>query len=150
MSHVVLCPVSYQCQCFIGGNLVTWRSKKQNVVARSSAEVEYRAMSHGVCELLWLRILMGELGFNLEKPVNLYCDNKAAISIAHNPVQHDRTKNVEVDRHFIKEKLTNGIISVPFVKSEDQLADILTKAVSSRVLYSTLFKLGIRDIYAPT
>uniref|UniRef100_A0A2N9EWH5 Reverse transcriptase Ty1/copia-type domain-containing protein n=1 Tax=Fagus sylvatica TaxID=28930 RepID=A0A2N9EWH5_FAGSY len=71
---------------FVGGNLVTWRSKKQNVVARSSAEAEYRAVSHGLCELLWLRILMGELGFNLEKPVNLYCDNKAAISIAHNPV----------------------------------------------------------------
>jgi hypothetical protein len=135
---------------FVGGNLITWRSKKQNVVARSSAEAEYRAMSHGVCELLWLRILIGELGFNLEKPVNLYCDNKAAISIAHNPVQHDRTKHVEVDRHFIKEKLTDGIISVPFVKSEDQLVDILTKAVSSRVLYSTLVKLGIRDIYAPT
>jgi hypothetical protein len=135
---------------FVGGNLVTWHSKKQNVVARLSAEAEYKAMSHGVCELLWLRILMRELGFNLEKPVNLYCDNKAAISIAHNPVQHDRTKHVEVDRHFIKEKLTDGIISVPFVKSEDQLADILTKAVSSRVLYSTLVKLGIQDIYAPT
>ena len=101
---------------FVGGNLVTWRSKKQNVMARSSAEAEYRAMSHGVCELLWLRILMGELGFNLEKPINLYYDNKAAISVAHNPVQHDRTKHVEVDRHFIKKKLTNGIISVPFVK----------------------------------
>uniref|UniRef100_A0A2N9FX30 Reverse transcriptase Ty1/copia-type domain-containing protein n=1 Tax=Fagus sylvatica TaxID=28930 RepID=A0A2N9FX30_FAGSY len=108
---------------FVGGNLVTWHSKKQN---------------------------MEELGFNLKKPMYLYCDNKAAISIAHNPVQHDRTKHVEVDRHFIKEKLTEGIISVPFVKSEDQLADILTKAVSSRVLYSTLVKLGIRDIYAPT
>jgi hypothetical protein len=128
---------------FVGGNLVTWRSKKQNVVARSSAEAEYRAMSHGVYELLWLRILIGELGFNLEKPVNLYCDNKVAISIAHNPIQHDHTKHVEVDRHFIKEKLTGGIISVPFVKSEDQLADILTKAISSRVLYSTLVKLGI-------
>jgi|UniRef100_A0A2N9GH69 hypothetical protein len=142
--------MSYQCQCFIGGNFVTWHSKKQNVVARSSVEAEYRAISDVVCELLWLRILMGELGFNLEKPVNLYCDNKAAISIAHNPVQNDRTKHVEVDRHFIKEKLTNGIISVPFVKFEDQLADILTKTVSSRVFYSTLFKLGIRDIYAPT
>uniref|UniRef100_A0A2N9GP18 Reverse transcriptase Ty1/copia-type domain-containing protein n=1 Tax=Fagus sylvatica TaxID=28930 RepID=A0A2N9GP18_FAGSY len=110
---------------FVGGNLVTWRSKKQNVVARSSAEAEYRAMS------LFTQY------------------NKAAISIAHNPVQHDRTKHVEVDRHFIKEKLTDGIISVPFVKSEDQLADILTKAISSRVLYSTLVKLGIQDIYAP-
>ena len=119
-------------------------------MTRSSAEAEYRAMSYSVCELLWLRILMGELGFNLEKPINLYYDNKAAISVAHNPVQHDRTKHVEVDRHFIKEKLTDGIISVSFVKSKDQLADILTKAISSRVFYSTIVKLGIQDIYAPT
>ena len=92
------------------------------------------------------------MGFNLEKPVNLYCDNKAAISIAHNPIQFNNwiAHNPIVDRHFIKEKLTNGIISVPFVKSEDQLADILTKAVSSRALNSTLVKLGIQDIYAPT
>jgi hypothetical protein len=79
-------------------------------VARSSAEAEYRAMSHGVCELLWLRILMGELGFNLEKPVNLYCDNKAIISIAHNPVQHDRTKHVEVDRHFVTPQTRQGLV----------------------------------------
>ena len=66
-------------------------------MARSSAKAEYRAMSHGVCELFWLRILIGELGFNLEKPVNLYWDNKAAINIGDNPVQHDHTKHVEVD-----------------------------------------------------
>ncbi len=66
-------------------------------MARLSAKAEYGAMLYGVCELFWLRILMRELGFNLEKPVNLYWDNKAAISIAHNPVQHDRTKHVEVD-----------------------------------------------------
>jgi hypothetical protein len=80
------------------------------VVARSSAEAEFRAMAHGVCEILWLKILLKELGFDSKDSVRLYCDNKAAISIAYNPVQHDRTKHVEIDHHFIKEKLREGII----------------------------------------
>ncbi|KAL6269519.1 hypothetical protein ACE6H2_026430 [Prunus campanulata] len=74
----------------------------------------------------------------------------ASISIAHNPVQHDRTKHVEVNRHFIKEKLKNKEIQLSFVKSEDQLANILTKAISSRVFHNSLIKLGIGNIYAPT
>ncbi|KAL5548024.1 hypothetical protein UlMin_003255 [Ulmus minor] len=119
---------------FVGGNLVTWRSKKQPVVARSSAEAEYRGMAFGVCELLWLRNLLRDLGVNSKDTMNLYCDNTSAIEIAHNPVQHDRTKHVEVDRHFIKEKLEAGIIIFPFVKSENQLADILTKAVASQTM----------------
>ncbi|CAL9004267.1 unnamed protein product, partial [Prunus brigantina] len=135
---------------FVGGNLVTWRSKKQNVVSRSSAEAEYRGMAHGVCELLWIKRLLTELGFKPGKPMELHCDNNSAIDIAHNPVQHDRTKHVEVDRHFIKEKIEKKIIRLPFVESEDQLADILTKAVCSRVFYDSLTKLGIGDIYAPT
>ena len=90
---------------FVGGNLVTWRSKKQNVVSRSSAEAEFRGMALGICEALWLRLLLRDLGCLPRQPIHLYCDNKAAHDIAHNPVQHDRTKHVEVDRHFIKEKL---------------------------------------------
>ena len=77
-----------------GGNLVTWRSKKQNVVARSSAEAEFRSMANGVCEVLWLKKLLEELKMELDKPMKLFCDNKSAISIAQNPVQHDRTKHV--------------------------------------------------------
>ncbi|CAL8999957.1 unnamed protein product [Prunus brigantina] len=135
---------------FVGGNLVTWRSKKQKVVSRSSAEAEYRGMAQGVCELLWLRRLLRDLGFGPQKPMDLYCDNKAAIAIAHNPVQHDRTKHVEVDRHFVKEKLDAKIISFPFISSEYQLADVLTKAVSTTVFLNSLDKLGMRDIFAPT
>uniref|UniRef100_A0A2N9I8R7 Integrase catalytic domain-containing protein n=1 Tax=Fagus sylvatica TaxID=28930 RepID=A0A2N9I8R7_FAGSY len=104
----------------------------------------------GFCELLWLRRLLTEIGFAPSSEMNLFCDNKAAIDISHNPVQHDRTKHVEVDRHFIKHNLEEKIIRFPFVKSEDQLADILTKAVSTRNFYDSLDKLGIRDIYAPT
>ncbi|RVW25573.1 Retrovirus-related Pol polyprotein from transposon RE1 [Vitis vinifera] len=107
---------------FVGGNLVTWKSKKQNVVARSSAEVEFRGMALGL----------------------------SACDIAHNLGQHDRTKHVEVDRFFIKEKLDDKIMELPKIQSEDQLADILTKAVSSQVFSKFLDKLGMCDIYAPT
>ncbi|KAL6318435.1 hypothetical protein AAG906_041201 [Vitis piasezkii] len=98
---------------FVGGNLVTWRSKKQ--------------------KLLWLKRLLEEIECSSQDTMNLFCDNKAAIAIAHNPVQHDRTKHVEVDRHFIKQKLEDKVIQFPFVKSEDQLADILTKVVSKNI-----------------
>src|ERR1044072_9124443 len=77
---------------FFGGNLVTWRSKKQNVVARSSAEAEFRAMAQGVCELLWVKIILNDLRIKYEASMRLLCDTKSAISIAHNPVLHDRTK----------------------------------------------------------
>ena len=82
--------------------------------------------------------------------MNLLCDNKAAIDIAHNPIQHDLTKHVEVDRHFIKQNLEAKIIQFPFDKSEDQLADILTKAMCSKIFHNSLDKLGISNIYAPT
>ena len=82
--------------------------------------------------------------------MNLLCDNKASIDISHNPIQNDWTKHVEVNRHFIKQNLEEKIIQFPFVKSKDQLADVLTKALSSRNFYISLDKLAIRDIYAPT
>ncbi|XP_031258090.1 gibberellin 20 oxidase 3-like [Pistacia vera] len=126
-----------------GGNLVTWRSKKQNVVACSSAEAEFRGMALGICEALWLRFLLQDLGYQPNQPIQLYCDNKATCGIAHNPVQHDRTKHVKVDRLFIKEKLDEKIIELPKIRSEDQLADILTKAVSKRIFSQVLDKLGI-------
>lgn len=84
-------------------------------------------MAHGVCKLLWLSLLLSKLGFPITSPMHLYCDNKAAISIAHNQVQHDRTKHIEVDRHFIREKLLTDVICLPFIQTGDQLADIFTK-----------------------
>ena len=110
---------------FVGGNLVTWKSKKQKVVARSSVEAEYRDMAQGVWELLWLRNLLQDLGIKPKCVMQLYCNNKATIDISQNPVQHDRTKHVKVNCHFIKEKLDVEIISFHFVHSEEQLSDIL-------------------------
>ena len=129
----------------VGGNLVTWRSKKQKVVALSSAEAEFRGIARGLAEILWIRKLLTEIGYPPTQSSKIMCDNEAAIQISENPVQHDRTKHVEVDRHFIKEKLETGIIELPFVRSEDQLADILTKAVNGKIFNHCLGKLSIEN-----
>jgi hypothetical protein len=135
---------------FVGGNLVTWRSKKQKSVSLSSAESELRGIVKGICELIWLQKLMTELGFPQTKEMDLFCDNKAAIDISHNPVQHDRTKHVGVDRHFIRDNIESNIIRLPHVKSEKQLADILTKETSSKIFHDTLNKLAMTNLYIPT
>ena len=119
-------------------------------MARSSAEAEYRGMALGICEVLWLKYLLEDLGYPTNQPIRLHCDNKAARDIAHNPIQHDRTKHVEIDRFFIKEKLEAKIIDLPPIRSEDQLADILTKAVSKQLFSRFVGKLGMWDIYAPS
>ena len=133
---------------FLGGNLATWRSKKQNVVARSSVESEFRIIAQGLCELLWLKIILDDLRIKWDDPMKLYCDKKSAINIAHNPIQHDRTKDIEVNRHFIKEKLEEGVVCMSYVPSEHQLADILTKRLNNSMFHDLVFKLGMEDIYS--
>ncbi|GJZ52902.1 putative copia-type protein [Tanacetum coccineum] len=126
----------------VGGNLVTWRSKKQKVVALSSAEAEFRGIARGITEVLWIRKLLTEIGYPPQEPSKVMSDNKAVIQISENPAQHDRTKHIEIDRHFIKEKLETEVITLPFVRSQDQLVDILTKAVNERILHECLGKLN--------
>ena len=106
-------------------------------------------MTHGLCELLWIKSILKDLGNKYSKPKNLYYDNKASIEIVQNLVQHDRTKHVEVDRNFIKERLDKKIIKFSYVRSENQLADILTKAVSKKLPHNMIDNLGMRDIYSP-
>ena len=106
-------------------------------------------MVHGVCELLWIKRILRDLAIKQTDAIMLHCDNLAAMKIANNLVQHDRTKHVEVDRHFIKDHLEKGTICLPLVVSEDQLTDMLTKAVSGRVFQSSLNKLGMINILSP-
>ncbi|RVW94789.1 Retrovirus-related Pol polyprotein from transposon TNT 1-94 [Vitis vinifera] len=134
---------------YVWGNLVTWRSKKQSVVARSSAEAEARAMAHGICEGIWLKRLLEELQLAPHKPMKLMCDNQASISIAKNSVHHDRTKHVEIDRHFIKEKIEQKIIEVDYIPTRQQIADIMTKAVPRTKFDTLLSKLGMINIHCP-
>ena len=95
----------------IGGNVISWKSKKQNNVARSSAEAEYRAMASVTCKLVWIKQLIQELKFCEVQPMKLYCDNQAALHIASNPEFHERTKHIEIDCHFVREKLLTKEIS---------------------------------------
>lgn len=134
---------------FVGGNLVTWRSKKQNVVAKSSAEAEFRAVAHGICEIMWIRRLLEELKATKSSPMKLYCDNKAAISIAHNPVLHDRTKHVEIDKHFIKEKIDNGLVHMEHIPTGEQVADVFTKGLHTKQFNFLVGKLAMEDIFKP-
>lgn len=98
------------------------------------------------CEMFWLKIVLKELGYDSDS-VRLYCGNRVAIYITHNPVQHYRIKHVKIDRHFIKEKVRAGIICTSYVKAGEQLADILTKAVSSSTFHAILSKLGLQDMF---
>ena len=82
--------------------------------------------------------------------MRLYCDNKSIISIAHNPIQHDRTKHIEVDRHFIKGKFENGLIYTLYVTTQGQLADVLTKGLNNIVFQNIISKLGMENTYSPT
>nr|GEW58902.1 zinc finger, CCHC-type [Tanacetum cinerariifolium] len=112
------------------------------MVALSSAEAEFRGIANGITEFLWVRRLLTEIGYSPQEPTKIFSDNKAAIQISENPVQHDRTKHIEVDRHFIKEKVEAKIITLLFVRSKDQLVDILTKAVNEKNLHKCLGKLN--------
>ncbi|KAG6508555.1 hypothetical protein ZIOFF_033929 [Zingiber officinale] len=107
---------------FVLGNLLTWRSKKQSVVARSIAEAELRSTALGICGALWLKQLLEELHIPKQSSIIIWCDNKAVISISHSPVHHDRTKHVEIGQHFIKEKIDEGINKVSYVPTTQQVA----------------------------
>ncbi|CAI8611437.1 unnamed protein product [Vicia faba] len=107
-------------------------------------------MAQGICELLWLKMILEDLKIKSDESMRLYCDNKSSIRIARNPVQHDRTKHFEVDRDFIKEKLDSDLICTPYVSSQDNVADLLTKGLNSTNFEKFIFKLGMIDVHSPT
>ena len=106
---------------FVGGNLVSWKSKKQSVVSRSSTESEYQAMAQSVCKIMRIRQLLMEVGIKTSILVKLWCDNQAAMHIASNPVFHERAKHIEIDYHFLCENILLWLISTGYVKNGEQL-----------------------------
>lgn len=112
---------------YFGGNLVSWSSKKQRSVARSSTEAEYRSLSQDCTEIVWLQSLCDEIGINKKLPAVIWCDSSGAKQLASNPVFHSKTKHIQVDVHFIREKVANQEVEVRYIPSAEQRADILTK-----------------------
>jgi len=130
---------------FLGDNLISWSSKRQNTVSRSSAEVEYRAVANAVAEASWLRQLLSELHTPLSKTTLVYCDNVSAVYMSSNPVQHQRTKHVEIDLHFVRECVALGDVRVLHVPTTSQFADIFTKGLPSSVFSEFRSSLNVRS-----
>ena len=115
----------------VGGNLISWKSKKQNVVARSSAEAEYRVMAMTTCELIWLKKLLKELQIEEARSMTLIFDNQVAFHIASNPIFHESTKHIEIDCHFVREKIESGDIVTSFFNFNDKLTNVFTKSLQN-------------------
>lgn len=128
---------------FLGPSPLYWRTKKQSIVSRSSAEAEYRAMGNAVSELTWLQLLLRELGIP-PHPANLSCNNQAVLHIAKNPFFHERAKHVEIDCHFVRDKAQDGHIQTTFLPSTQQLADTLAKALLPAPHHELIFNLMYR------
>ena len=135
---------------FLGGPPISWKTKKQPTVSRSSGEVEYRFLTDMTSELKWLKALLMSLGIHHLKDMRLFCDSKFALHIAQNPVFHERTKHIEVDCHYIQDALKEGLINPNHVSTTEQLADVFTKALSKRQFLYLLSKLGVCKLHAPT
>ncbi|KAI3730927.1 hypothetical protein L1987_62108 [Smallanthus sonchifolius] len=119
---------------YLGDNLISWSSKRQSTIARSSAEAEYRGVANVVAEICWLRNLLLELHRPLSRATLIYCDNVSAIYLSGNPVQHQRTKHIELDIHFVREHVQRGNVRILHVPSRYQIADIFTKGLP-RILF---------------
>ncbi|GJV74083.1 retrovirus-related pol polyprotein from transposon TNT 1-94 [Tanacetum coccineum] len=129
---------------FLGDKLVSWSSKKQKSTAISSTEAEYIALSGCCLQILWMRLQLTDYGFQFNK-IPLNCDNKSAIALCCNNVQHSRAKHIDIRYHFIKEQLENGIVELYFVRPEYQLADIFTKPLPRERFSFLIEKLSFAD-----
>jgi hypothetical protein len=135
---------------FLGDSLISWSSKRQPTVSRSSAEAEYRAVANGVAEVIWLRQLLKEIHHPLDSACLVYCNNVSAIYLSSNPVQHQRTKHVEINLHFVRERVAMGTVRVLHVPTTLQFTDVFTKGLPSSVFMDFRSSLNVRSTDAPT
>uniref|UniRef100_A0A2N9IBU1 Reverse transcriptase Ty1/copia-type domain-containing protein n=1 Tax=Fagus sylvatica TaxID=28930 RepID=A0A2N9IBU1_FAGSY len=136
---------------YIGSSLVSWAAKKQTTVSRSSTEAEYRSIANATVELYWIRMLFKDLHVPILSPPILYlyyiwCDNISAIILASNPVCHAQMKHIEIDYHFVHEKVVRNGISIKYISTVDQVADIFTKGLTSARFLLLRDKLMVRTL----
>jgi hypothetical protein len=129
---------------FLGRSLVSWASKKQNLVALSTAEAKYIAARYCCAQLLWMRQTLRDYGYKLSK-VPLLCDNESAIKIAHNPIEHSRTKHIDIRYHFLIDHQQWGDIAIEYVSTHNRLADIVTKPLDEKTFSKLWNELNVLD-----
>ncbi|CAJ2673543.1 unnamed protein product [Trifolium pratense] len=130
---------------YLGDNLISWSAKRQHTLSRSSAEAEYRGVANVVSESCWIRNLLLELYCPVTTATLVYCDNVSAVYLSGNPVQHQRTKHIEMDIHFVREKVARGQVRVLHVPSRYQIADIFTKGLPLQLFEDFRDSLNIRQ-----
>ena len=131
---------------FLGGSTITWTSQKQKVVATSSCEAGYVAAAAATCQGVWLRRLLADLTGRSTEKFQLYVDNKSAIALSKNPVHHDRSKHIDIKYHFIRQCLEENKLDVDHVGTDEQLADILTKALGKIKFVEMRAKFGVAEL----
>ena len=111
----------------IGSRVMSWSSKKQPTVSLSTTKVEYKTLCNATCEAIWLRRILEDVGKKQIKTTILKCDNQSSIKLAHNPIYHARTKHIEIQHHFVREKIQSKEIDLIYCNTTDNVADIFTK-----------------------
>lgn len=130
---------------FLGCNLVSWSSRKQATMSRSSTEAEYKALANVTAEIMWIQTLLQELGVNAPKAAKVWCDNIGAKYMSANPVFHARTKHIEV-YHFVRERVARKLLEIEYVSSKDQVADGFTKPLAVHQFEEFKHNLSIRSL----
>jgi histone deacetylase 1/2 len=131
---------------FFGPNLIAWSARKQPTVSRSSTEAEYKAVGNATTELIWVQSLLRELRVPQPQSPVLWCDNIGATYLSSNPVFHARTKHIEVDYHFVRERVAQRLLRIKFISSKDQLADIFTKPLPLPLFQGCRHNLNLLDV----
>ena len=119
---------------FLGGNLISWSARKQATVSRSSTEAEYKALANATAEIIWVQNLLTELGVSHPRAASLWCDNLGATYLSANPIFHARMKHIEIDYHFVRERVVDKLLNIRFIPTGDHVADGFTKPLNLRKL----------------
>jgi len=131
---------------FLGSSIITWQSQKQKVVALSSCEAEYIAATTAACQGVWLARLLAEFRGEKNRAIILKIDSESAIQLSKNPVFHDRSKHIDVRYHYIRECVEENRVKLQSVKTAEELADILTKALGPQQFCELRSKIGVIDV----
>eukprot|EP00253_Pinus_taeda_P005540 PITA_05540 len=130
----------------LGSGPITWACKKQAAISLSSAEAEYRGAVEVSKEALWLRQILSEFGFEQQHPTTLWCDNQSAIQLCKDPVQHQRSKHIELHMHLIRKLIHDHVLEVQYCSTDDQVADIFTKALTEAKFTKLRYMLGVQEV----